>query len=217
MTDRALEATARQQLRDLAAGGGIKDVAKRAPGAAADFYRENLKPIRCPAMQLSCNSGIGPFDGWQFGERSDLAKTADVFVAAAGGKAATLAADAIRGAVVAQRAARAAKAVPGAAAAARIEVTEDVARAAMQGAPLRTQQGRVSLPAVQRYVDRLRAGEVPPAIKVDGDIIVDGNHRYIAGRIVGREPARTPYAGGRPDRAKSFDEMQYDPVDWGNR
>lgn len=27
----------------------------------------------------------------------------------------------------------------------------------------------------QRYVDRLLAGEIPPPIKMDGDVIVDGN------------------------------------------
>jgi hypothetical protein len=55
----------------------------------------------------------------------------------------------------------------------------------------------MSLPNIQTYVDRLIAGEVAPAIKVDGAIIVDGNHRYIAGRVMGREPAIQPWAGGR--------------------
>jgi len=39
----------------------------------------------------------------------------------------------------------------------------------------------VSLPAIQRYIDRLNAGEQAPPIKMDGNVIVDGNHRYIAG------------------------------------
>jgi hypothetical protein len=46
----------------------------------------------------------------------------------------------------------------------------------------------VSLPAIQRYIDRLNAGELAPSIKMDGNIIVDGNHRYIAGVVQGTMP-----------------------------
>ncbi len=78
------------------------------------------------------------------------------------------------------------------------QVTEQVIRDAMRGAPLQSQQpGGVSLRLVREYVDRLLAGEVAPAIKVDGQIIVDGNHRYIAARILGQEPAIQPWGGGR--------------------
>ncbi|HVJ20055.1 MAG TPA: hypothetical protein VM686_31790 [Polyangiaceae bacterium] len=70
-----------------------------------------------------------------------------------------------------------------------IVVTENVIREAMKDAPLMSQQaGGVSLPRIQANVNKLLAGEVAPAIKVDGKMIVDGNHRYIAGRIFGREP-----------------------------
>ncbi|NUQ79231.1 MAG: hypothetical protein HUU21_37435 [Polyangiaceae bacterium] len=78
------------------------------------------------------------------------------------------------------------------------QVTEETIRKAMMGAPMHSQQsGGVSLRMVQQYVDKLLAGEVAPAIKVDGHIIVDGNHRYIAARILGREPAIQPWPGGR--------------------
>jgi hypothetical protein len=56
-------------------------------------------------------------------------------------------------------------------------VTESMIRDAMADAPLQSQQGAVSLPRVQSYVDQLAAGSEAPAIKVDGSIIVDGNHR----------------------------------------
>ncbi|MFP3663261.1 hypothetical protein SB768_33020, partial [Burkholderia sp. SIMBA_043] len=68
-----------------------------------------------------------------------------------------------------------------------IEVSEQLIKNVMKDAPLKTQQGAVSLPAIQRYVQRLLNGEVPPAIKVSNGIVVDGNHRYIASRIVGKE------------------------------
>jgi len=72
----------------------------------------------------------------------------------------------------------------------RVQVTEEMIRNAMKDASLLSQQvAGISLPRVQEFVDRLRAGEVAPAIKVDGKMIVEGNHRYIAARILGQEPA----------------------------
>ena len=60
----------------------------------------------------------------------------------------------------------------------------------MKDAPLSSQQANgVSRPMVERYVRMLEAGETPPPIKVDGNIIVDGNHSYIAGRLFGKELA----------------------------
>jgi RHS repeat-associated protein len=96
-------------------------------------------------------------------------------------------------------------------------VTEEDVRRAMEGAELKTQQGAVSLPAIQRYVDRLRAGETPPPIRVDDGIIVDGNHRYVAGRIVGIEPPIQPWTGGSPNRVVPWPDVTVSPVDWGNR
>jgi RHS repeat-associated protein len=95
------------------------------------------------------------------------------------------------------------------------QVTEQVIREAMKDAPLASQQaGGVSLPTVQNYVDKLLAGEVAPAIKVDGRMIVDGNHRYIAGRILGQEPAIQPWAGGRPGSFIPWDTIPIDPKAW---
>ncbi|WP_411681642.1 hypothetical protein, partial [Clostridium thailandense] len=98
-----------------------------------------------------------------------------------------------------------------------IIVTEDIIRAAMKDAPLKTQQGAVNLPAIQRYVTRLEGGEIAPAIKVDNGIIVDGNHRYIAGRIFGKEPLQVPGAGGRPNSIIDWSKLKIDPFDWGNK
>ncbi|EGO64342.1 hypothetical protein, partial [Acetonema longum] len=98
-----------------------------------------------------------------------------------------------------------------------ITVTEDVIREAMKDASLKTQQGSVSLPAIQRYVIRLEGGEVAPPIRVDNGIIVDGNHRYIAGRIFGQEPLQTSWSGGKTDRIINWGELEIDPLDWGNK
>jgi hypothetical protein len=95
------------------------------------------------------------------------------------------------------------------------DVTEEVIRNAMKDAPLKSQQrGGISLPKVREFVDKLNAGETPPAIKVDDGIIVEGNHRYIAGRIVGKEPPIQPWAGGRPERVVSWDQMPISNEKW---
>lgn len=99
-----------------------------------------------------------------------------------------------------------------------IIVTEDIIRQAMKDAHLKTQQEfGVNMPAIQRYVTRLENGEIPPPVKVDNGIIVDGNHRYIAGRIFGKEPEQTSWFGGKPEKAIEWSELKIDTVDWGNK
>jgi filamentous hemagglutinin len=49
---------------------------------------------------------------------------------------------------------------------------------------------------IQRYVEQMRQGVDMGAIKVDGNIIVDGHHRYIASQIAGVELRQIP--GVRP-------------------
>lgn len=98
-----------------------------------------------------------------------------------------------------------------------ITATEDVIRNAMKDAPLKTQQRSVSQPVIQRYVNKLQSGEEAPPIHVDGGIIVDGNHRYIAGRIVGQEPLQTPWPGGSLQRVIIWHDLAIDHFDWGNK
>lgn len=98
-----------------------------------------------------------------------------------------------------------------------INVTDDVIREAMKDAPYKSQQiGGISRPLVEEYVRKLEAGEVPPPIKVDQScgIIVDGNHRYVAGRIFGQHPPIQPYSGGRPPRVVPWEELPIDPKPW---
>ena len=84
----------------------------------------------------------------------------------------------------------------------------------MAEAPLQTQQGAVSLPRVQSAVDQLAAGSPAPPIKVDGSIIVNGNHRYIAGQIMGETPEIQPWSGGVPSRVIPWWKQIIDPTDW---
>lgn len=70
---------------------------------------------------------------------------------------------------------------------------------------------------MNRYIDKLRAGEQAP-IKVDGNIIVDGNHRYAAGVIEGKPPATTPgtVAPSQVPKAQPFKDIKVTPTDYGN-
>ena len=95
-------------------------------------------------------------------------------------------------------------------------VTADTIREAMADAPLLSQQagGAVSLPMIKRYVEMLEAAMPAPAIHVDGNIIVDGNHRYIAGILMDQPPPIQPWTGGDPSRIVPWKEMKIDPMDW---
>ena len=79
---------------------------------------------------------------------------------------------------------------------------------------MKSQQGSVSLPTIRKYVQMLQEGKVPPAIKVDQGMIVEGNHRYIAGRIFGKDPPIQPWAGGRPAWAVPWDKIVIDGAEW---
>ncbi|MEE4860972.1 filamentous hemagglutinin N-terminal domain-containing protein [Pseudomonas alliivorans] len=99
------------------------------------------------------------------------------------------------------------------------DVTPEIIQKALQGDPAISGQNFVSLPAVQRYVDRLLKGDVAPPIKMDGNIIVDGNHRYIAAKILGRSPEVAPgtLSPSKVGQTKPVSDVKIDPVDWGNR
>lgn len=82
-----------------------------------------------------------------------------------------------------------------------VQLSEEEIKNAMAGASLKTQQKSVSIPVIQEYLNRIMNGEkdVPP-IKVDGDIMVDGNHRYIASILAGIKIDIINWSGGNPDR-----------------
>ncbi|WP_409455367.1 RHS repeat-associated core domain-containing protein [Proteus vulgaris] len=96
-----------------------------------------------------------------------------------------------------------------------IDVTSEVIQSALKGDTMQTAQGSVSLPMVQRYVDRLAKGDVAPPIKVDGNIIVEGNHRYVAGKVFGKLPETVPgtLSPSQAARVKPMSETKVDSFD----
>ncbi|RBC01515.1 filamentous hemagglutinin N-terminal domain-containing protein [Pseudomonas sp. MWU12-2115] len=99
------------------------------------------------------------------------------------------------------------------------EVTPEIIQKALSGDKTISAQDGVSLPMIQRYVDRLLKGDVAPPIKMDGDVIVDGNHRYIASKILGRELTVDPgvLTDYKASKKRPTVSLEISPLDWDNR
>lgn len=98
-----------------------------------------------------------------------------------------------------------------------LEVTEASIAKALEGSAMKTLQGKVSLPMVQRYVKMLQNGSAAPPIKVANGVIIDGNHRYIAARLLGIEPAIIPgtISPSQVSRIVPIQQTKVDLTDWG--
>jgi len=66
-------------------------------------------------------------------------------------------------------------------------------QAVLNGSPMMTLQPSVSASAIQGLVSAIESGATLPPILVDGNVIVDGNHRYIAGLLCGKPSAIQPW------------------------
>ncbi len=99
------------------------------------------------------------------------------------------------------------------------DVTPETIQNALKGDTMQTAQGAVSLPMVQRYVGRLIKGDIAPPIKVDGNIIVEGNHRYVAGKVFGKLSETVPgtLSPSQAARVKPMSETKVDTFDWGGK
>ena len=99
-----------------------------------------------------------------------------------------------------------------------IRYSQAVSKMSQNPCNLRTLQGKVSGPAVDRYVKMIKSGRTAPPITVDGDIIIEGNHRYAAGIRTGVMPAQRPgtLPASQARSAFPFEHVRVDPVDWNN-
>lgn len=99
-----------------------------------------------------------------------------------------------------------------------IIVTQESVTQALQDSNLQTAQGVVSGPMVERYVEKIQLGETAPPIKVTLDgVIVDGNHRYVAGKLTGNEPAQVPgtLSPSQQSKVQPVQNTKVDQNDWG--
>ncbi|WP_345987739.1 DUF6443 domain-containing protein [Chryseobacterium sp. Chry.R1] len=101
-----------------------------------------------------------------------------------------------------------------------ITVTQESVTQALQDSSLKTTQGVVSGPVVENYVGRIMNGDVAPPIKVTSEgVIVEGNHRYVAGKLTGVEPEQVPgtLSPSQQSRVAPVKDTKVDPTDWGQR
>ncbi len=99
-----------------------------------------------------------------------------------------------------------------------LPANEPTIRAVLQGDPHLTLQKAVSLPVIQTYVARVESGQrVLPSIKTDENIIVDGNHRYIVGRLCKINVPEVPSIAPTSAPRYPIQDIQLSPIDWGNR
>ncbi|SEM68208.1 RHS repeat-associated core domain-containing protein [Chryseobacterium taichungense] len=99
-----------------------------------------------------------------------------------------------------------------------VTVTQESVTQALQDSNLQTAQGVVSGPMVERYVQMAQDGNTAPPIKVTSDgVIVDGNHRYVAGKLTGNEPAQVPgtLSPSQQSKVQPVQNTKVDPNDWG--
>lgn len=75
------------------------------------------------------------------------------------------------------------------------------------------------MPVVDNYVERLAAGSSASPISVDGNVIVEGAHRYVAAKILGQKPSSVPgsLSPSQAPLAYPIRDIKSDPTDWGNR
>ena len=89
-------------------------------------------------------------------------------------------------------------------------------RTALKRAVLKTRQQNMCLPFIQRNYDLLEGGSEPPSILVCNGVIVDGNHRYVAGIAFGRIPPMREWAEqSNPPPIVPWDQVFFDPTEWG--
>lgn len=90
----------------------------------------------------------------------------------------------------------------------------------LEGSNIQTVQDAASVPVTENYIRNLESGMEAPAVKIaEGNIIVDGNHPYIAGRVFGKEPATVPgtLSPSMAPYKRPIQEIKLDYIDWGNR
>lgn len=57
-------------------------------------------------------------------------------------------------------------------------------------------------------------GIIFPDIKVDGDLIIDGHHRYLASMLAGRSLSTTPYAKSAATTVCEWEKVVLVKDDW---
>ena len=94
-----------------------------------------------------------------------------------------------------------------------VNLTDAWIKKALSNAKLKAGQWMLSKPRVEEYSNRLLWGERPPPIDVNNETIVDGHHRYVAGKVVGILPAIS-LSDKVPDLKMEWKDVLIDSAVW---
>jgi len=81
-------------------------------------------------------------------------------------------------------------------------------------AKLLATQKRISGPMIQDYHKKLGEGKIPPPIKIENNLIIEGHHRYLAGMIFGKLPESIPWTAPFSVDKIFWKEIIVDEIDW---
>lgn len=108
----------------------------------------------------------------------------------------------------------------GGAATTTIAVSQGAVTKALENSTLKTTQAKVSDSMVERYVQMIQDGNTASPIKVTVEgVIVDGNHRYVAGQLTGVEPEIIPgtMSPSQTSKVVPIQETKVSSIDWGGK
>lgn len=96
------------------------------------------------------------------------------------------------------------------------EATVENIKKVVANTSYQTNQRSVSVPAVARYTAMIEAGSIAPPVYMDSMLIVEGNHRMVAGLLCEQLPPIQPWASSLSKPRYLFSDIIPDVSDWGN-
>lgn len=75
-------------------------------------------------------------------------------------------------------------------------------------------QGRLCVPIIDRIFRKMKAGIQFAGIKVEGNIVCDGHHRYIVSLLAGKELQKTPGVTTSATKIVDWNAVRFDEDDW---
>jgi hypothetical protein len=79
---------------------------------------------------------------------------------------------------------------------------------------LRSTHGKLCFPIIERIYKKMSIGIKFPSIKVDGDLIIDGHHRYLASLLVGCTLDIAPSIKTSATVVSEWNKVVLDVDDW---
>jgi hypothetical protein len=79
---------------------------------------------------------------------------------------------------------------------------------------LKSSHSRLCLPIINRICKKMQIGITFPSIKVDGDLIIDGHHRYLASLLANKTLETIPSFKTLATKETLWKDIIFDSDDW---